>query len=256
MSDPSADDLLVSTAEGVRVLTFNRPAVRNALNTALRLRLVSELRTADEDPDVAVVVLTGTDPAFSAGVDLKERLDNSALGAVDRINPGQALRAMAKPVICAVNGACATGALEIALSCTWIIASERARFADTHARVGLLPRWGMSALLPRAVGLRQAREMTATGNFVDAGEALRIGLVNQVVAHDQLMERSRRLAADVASSDPAAVRRSLELYDEGDGRSLAGALGLEAEAGALWAPDPAGVATRFSTTIRRGSATG
>jgi len=172
---------------------------------------------------------------------------------VDRINPGQALRAMDKPVICAVNGACATGALEIALSCTWIIASERARFADTHARVGLLPRWGMSALLPRAVGLRKAREMTATGNFVGADEALRIGLVNEVVGPDQLLDRARQLAADVASSDPAAVRRTLALYDEGDSRSLAGALGLEAEAGALWAPDPAGVATRFSTTIQRGS---
>jgi enoyl-CoA hydratase len=247
-------DLLLEVSDGVEVLTLNRPAVRNAMDSALRLLLVETLATADRDPDVSVVVITGTDPAFSAGVDLKERLERGALGVAERVNPGQAVRAMRKPVICAVNGACATGALEIALSASFIIASERARFADTHARVGLLPRWGMSALLPRAVGIRKAREMTATGNFVDATEAVRIGLVNEVVPHGELMPRARGLAADIVSCDPAAVQRTLALYDEGEGRSLAAALGLEAEAAALWEPDPSTVATRFSSTIRRGSA--
>jgi enoyl-CoA hydratase len=96
--------------------------------------------------------------------------------------------------------------------------------------------------------------MTATGNFVDAAEAMRIGLVNEVVPHGELMARARRLAADIISCDPAAVRRTLALYDEGEGRSLAAALGLEAGAAALWEPDPSAVAARFSSTVRRGSA--
>src|SRR5206468_8047502 len=113
-------------------------------------------------------------------------------------NPGKALRAMATPVVCAVNGACVTGGLEIALSCTFVVASERARFADTHARLDVVAAWGLTALLPRAVGVRKAAEMSITGNFVDAEEALRLGLVNHVVAHDELMPFTRALAHDIA----------------------------------------------------------
>jgi enoyl-CoA hydratase len=223
------------------------------MNASMREALLAELRAADAADDVAAVILTGTDPAFSAGADLKESLANG-VPVRPRTNAGQALRAMATPVICAVNGACVTGALEVALSCTFILASEQARFADTHARVGLLPGWGLSALLPRAVGLRKAREMTITGNFVDAGEALRIGLVNEVVAHDELLTRARALATDIGSADPAAVRASLALYERGHGATLAHALGLEAEAVASWRLDPAAARARFATTIQRGSA--
>jgi enoyl-CoA hydratase len=248
-----AGELLVDRGDGVVVLTLHRPDARNAMNSAMREALLAELRAADADDDVAAVILTGSDPVFSAGADLKESLANG-LPVRPRTNAGQALRAMATPVICAVNGACVTGALEVALSCTFILASERARFADTHARVGLLPGWGLSALLPRAVGLRKAREMTITGNFIDAGEALRIGLVNEVVGHDELLARARELAADIASADPAAVRASLALYDRGHGATLAHALGLEAEAVASWALDPSAARERFATTIQRGSA--
>ena len=95
-------------------------------------------------------------------------------------------------MICAVNGACVSGGLEIALSCSFIVASERARFADTHARLGVIATWGLTALLPRAVGIRKATEMSITGNFVDADEALRIGLVNHVVAARRPVARHRR----------------------------------------------------------------
>ena len=98
---------------------------------------------------------------------------------------------MSKPVICAVNGACVSGGFEIALSSTFVIASQRARFADTHARLGVVATWGLTALLPRAVGIRKASEMSITGNFVDADEALRIGLVNHVVPHDDLLPSDR-----------------------------------------------------------------
>lgn len=248
----SASPILVDFADGVVTITLHRPEARNAMNTTMREAFIDALRSADVDPAVAAVIITGTDPVFSAGADLKESLANG-LPIRPRTNAGQAVRALSVPVICAVNGACVTGALEVALSATFIVASERARFADTHARVGLLPGWGMSALLPRAVGLRKAREMTATGNFVDAAEALRVGLVNEVVEHDRLLPRTRELAADIASADRAAVRASLALYDAGDGATLAHALGLEAEAVANWRLDPAAARDRFTATVQRGS---
>jgi enoyl-CoA hydratase len=245
--------LLVDTADGVVTLTLHRPEARNAMNAAMREALIDALRSADADHGVAVVIITGADPVFSAGADLKESLANG-LPPRPRTNVGQAIRGASVPVICAVNGACVTGALEVALSASFIVASEHARFADTHARVGLLPGWGMSALLPAAVGVRMARQMTASGNFVDAAEALRIGLVNEVVPHDHLLPRARGIAADIASADRAAVRASLALYGRGAGATLAHALGLEAEAVANWDLDPASARDRFATTIQRGSA--
>jgi len=119
-----------------------------------------------------------------------------------------------KPIIGAVNGVAVTGGLELALNCDFLIVSERARFADTHARVGVHPLWGLTVLLPQAVGIRRAREMSATGNFVDARTALEWGLVNHVVAHDELLPTARRLAADIVSSDQRAVRAILATYEE------------------------------------------
>src|SRR5947208_10016413 len=105
---------------------------------------------------------------------------------------------MRTPVLCAANGPCVSGGLEMALRASFVIASERARFADTHARLDAVPRWGLTALLPRAVGIRKAREMSITGNFVGAEEALRIGLVNHVVPHDELLPTTRMLAGQIA----------------------------------------------------------
>ena len=179
-----------------------------------------------------VVVITGVDPVFTAGVDFKE-VAQSGGTPTDPCdlqfsnNPGRALRAMSKPVICAVNGACVSGGLEIALSSTFVIASQRARFADTHARLGVVATWGLTALLPRAVGIRKAAEMSITGNFVDADEALRIGLVNHVVPHDDLLASTATLAAEVART--GAVTEVLRLYRRGEDMSLADALALEAE---------------------------
>src|SRR5262249_17287933 len=148
---------------------------------------------------VRAVVITAVDPVFSAGVDFKEVAERRA-GGPSATNPGVALRSMSKPVICAVNGACVSGALEIALSSTFVVASDRARFADTHAGLGVVATWGLTALLPRAVGVRKAAEMSVTGNFVDAEEALRVGLVNHVVPHDDLLPFVQRLAADIAAT--------------------------------------------------------
>jgi enoyl-CoA hydratase len=230
-----SDELRTAVADRVLTVTIDRPESKNALTLAMRQELEQIAGTVDDDDLVDVVVLTAVDPVFSAGADIKEI---AALGAsLPPTNPGAALRAVEKPVIAAVNGACVTGGLELALSCDFIVASDHARFADTHARLGVLPRWGMSALLPRAVGLAKAKELTATGAFVDAEEALRIGLVNLVVPHDDLAARAHDLAAAVAAGPQPAIRASLDLYDRGVGLSLADALALETHTSARWTVD-------------------
>jgi enoyl-CoA hydratase len=208
--------------EGIRIFTFNRPEARNALTTAMRSELCELLRAADADDDCRAVIITGVDPAFTAGVDFK---DAASGGSFPPVNPGQVLRGLTTPVICAVNGACVSGGLEIALSSTFIVASERARFADTHARLNVVPTWGLTALLPRAVGLRKAREMSSTGAFIDAEEALRLGLVNHVVPHEELLTFTTRLAGSIAPTP--AVGEILSLYDRGADLDLSGALALE-----------------------------
>ncbi len=220
-------DLVVDDSEGIRTITFNRPEAKNALTVAMRRELCQLLDDADRDPRVRSVILTGTDPVFTAGVDYKE-VDPSFDPRQRRftVNPGRALRAMHTPVVCAVNGPCVSGGLEIALSASFIVGSDRARFADTHARLNVVPAWGLSALLPRAVGLRKARELSLTGNFVDAQEALRIGLVNHVVPHDELMVFTRQLVGQI--SDSSAVAEVLSLYEQGEDLSLSGSLALEA----------------------------
>jgi enoyl-CoA hydratase len=229
-----ADELLVEDAGGVRTITINRPEVKNALTAAMRAELCALIEEADADDSTRAVIVTAVDPVFSAGVDFKEVASGSGRPATS--NPGAALLAARTPVVCAVNGACVTGALEIALSCTFIVASERARFADTHARLGVVAAWGLTALLPRAVGVRKAAELSITGNFVDAQEALRLGLVNHVVAHDELMPFTRALVDDIAPT--GAVLDVLDLYRRGDGVPLADALALEAAHAATQRVDP------------------
>jgi enoyl-CoA hydratase len=230
----SQGEVLVDTRDGIRTITLHRPDKRNALTRAMRDDLIRLAGEVDGDPAVAAVVLTGTDPAFSGGVDLAEIGSGLAADAVPGSlprserqaavaggNPASALRAVRTPVIAAVNGACFTGALEIALSCDVIVASERATFGDTHARFGILPLWGMSALLPERVGTARARDLSLTGRTVAADEALRIGLVEHVVAHDDLLPVALRLAADIAAADRAAVLGVQDLYDAATGRSIA-----------------------------------
>ena len=222
-------DLVTPTTDGaVRVISLNRPEARNALSIALQSELGVALRAADSDDSVACVVLTGADPAFCAGLDLKELGQGVAPGTLSQADsPFTALTSMHKPVIGAINGACATGGLEIALACDFLIASERARFGDTHARVGFTPAGGMSVLLPQAVGLRMAREMSFTGNFIDAPEAHRLGLVNRVVPHDELLTTAIAIGTSIASADQDAVRALKDLYDRGPMLTAGAALELE-----------------------------
>jgi enoyl-CoA hydratase len=218
--------LAVQDDAGVRTVTIDRPDAKNALSRHMRSELCELLLIAEADSGVKAVILTGTDPVFTAGVDFKD-VDPAydPVEAQFALNPGWVLRAMRTPVICAVNGACVSGGLEIVLSATFAVASQRARFADTHGRLNAVPTWGLTALLPRTVGLRKAREMSITGNFVDAAEALRIGLVNHVVRHDELLGFTRQLVADIA--DAPAASEILSLYDCGADLALNAALALE-----------------------------
>ena len=220
-------NLRVTNHDDVRIITIDRPDAKNAMDLAMRTAFIELISHSDADPEVKAVVITATDPVFSAGVDFKEPVParRTPVESTLRADPAAALRAAITPTICAVNGACVSGALEIALSCTFVIGSERARFADTHARLNVVAGWGLSALLPRAVGLRKAREMSITGNFVDAQEALRIGLVNHVVPHDELVTRAIGLAREIAPQP--AVKEVLRLYARGEGMSLADAMALE-----------------------------
>jgi len=176
------DVLLIETADRVRTLTLNRPQSRNALSSALRKQFFAALRDAEADDAVDVVILTGADPVFCAGLDLKELGDTTELPDISPKWPP-----MTKPVVGAINGAAVTGGLELALYCDILIASEQARFADTHARVGLLPTWGLSVRLPQKVGVGIARRMSLTGDYLSAADALAFGLVTEVVPHDELM---------------------------------------------------------------------
>jgi enoyl-CoA hydratase len=215
------DVVLYEVSERIATITLNRPAARNALSSEVLRLLPESLKRADADPEVDVVILTGTDPAFCAGLDLKELGSTAgnlgATGADGRPNADGVrgpFPAMVKPLIGAVNGVAITGGFELALNCDFLVASERAKFGDTHSRVGVMPGWGLTVLLPQAIGVRRAREMSWTGNFMLADEALQFGLVNHVVAHDELIPVTRKLALDIVGNDQPGVRQMKATYAE------------------------------------------
>ena len=250
------DVLLRQDLDGVRLLTINRPQARNSLAVELIHALSASLREADADPAVRAIVLTGADPAFCAGVDLGDLAGGDTALVLPRDQRGP-LPPRSTPLIGAVNGPAVTGGLELALACDLLIASERASFADTHARVGVMPGWGLSVLLPQAVGLRRAREMSLTGNYVDAATALAWGLVNHVVGHDELVPAAVALAADVAANDPAAVASLLALYDETAATTVDEAWDLEGRRCRDWARtrlDPERIGAVRQAVVDRGRA--
>lgn len=232
MPGETLQEVLRIEREGpVALLTLNRPDAMNALSAALRDALGRGFRALQQDDDVRAVVLTGAGRAFCAGYDLKE-LSSGATG--DTADSAQsdmaaAMAAFDRPIIGAVNGHAITGGFELALACDLLIASEHARFADTHARVGILPGWGLSQKLPRLIGVARAKEISYTGNFVTAEQALAWGLVNRVVEHDALVPTARALADDMASCVPEVLRGYKRLIDEGLAMPLGPALEMERE---------------------------
>lgn len=253
-----SDVVLVEQSDGVATVTLNRPQARNALSSELLRALPEAMAQCEADDAVSAVVLTGADPAFCAGLDLKElgstgtNVSGSGIGTTGGWWPP-----MQKPVIGAVNGPAITGGLEVALACDFLVASDRAVFGDTHARVGFIPGGGLSVRLPQAVGVRKAIEMSLTGRFLAPDEALAWGLVNHVVAHDELLPFARSLAADIAGADPAAARAVLDEYKATTATTAEEGLRIEAERFRAWRKeryDPATVEARRQAIVDRGRA--
>lgn len=224
--------ILVSRDEAVATVMFNRPEAMNALSRPLRLEFGAVMRELAADPDIRAIILTGAgDRAFTAGLDLKELgTDTSNLGAASSDaddNPVKAIESCPQPVIAAINGVAITGGFEVALACDILVASTNARFADTHARVGILPGWGLSQKLSRRVGISRAKELSLTGNFIDAETACAWGLVNRVVAPEDLLEAAKALASDIAGIDPAMVQAYRSMIDDGFALDMRAALALE-----------------------------
>ncbi|WP_299326762.1 enoyl-CoA hydratase [Parasphingopyxis sp.] len=222
----------IERCDGYAVLTLNRPEAMNALSAALRAELARTVLDMEADTDIRVLILTGAgERAFTAGLDLKELGSGaSSIGeAVDVEDPVTALGRFYGPVIGAINGVAITGGFELALACDVLIASENARFADTHARVGIMPGWGLSQKLSRAIGISRAKELSLTGNFISAEQAERWGLVNRVVPAAELLPQARQLAEDMLSVEPDMLVSYRKLIDDGFAATFGEGLELEQE---------------------------
>ncbi|CAE7149436.1 ECHIA [Symbiodinium necroappetens] len=195
---------------------------------ALRNAIADTFDQLEADPDVQVIILTGAGRAFTVGLDLKELGgEKPADAAVSSRDLSDAIGALSKPVIGAVNGFAITGGFEIALMCDFLIASPNARFADTHARVGVVPGWGLSQRLPRLIGINRAKELSLTGNYLDAETACAWGLVNRVVPAEELLSTCEALARDIVSTDPVTRGEIRRIMDAGWAATLDEGLQLE-----------------------------
>ena len=226
--------LTLEKSDGVAVVTLNRPQAMNALSRELRAAFTRTFRQLGEDADVGAVILTGAGRAFCAGLDLKElsgetkeapglHLSESELDVVG------ALHAFDRPIIGAINGFAITGGFELALACDVLVASTEARFADTHARVGIIPGWGLSQKLSRTIGIYRAKELSLTGNYLSAEKAEAWGLVNRVVAPDELLPTCRALARDMLSCVPEVMRGYKQLIDRGYAETFGRGIEIESE---------------------------
>lgn len=230
MSD--TDLVLITRDAGVTTVTMNRPEALNALSMELRQAIVQTFRALKNDADTEVVVLTGAGRAFTAGLDLKELGGETGSGAkageaVNDTDLGAALGDFGKPIIGAINGYAITGGFELALMCDILVCGEAARFADTHARVGVVPGWGLSQRLPRLIGLPRAKELSLTGNFLTAERAYEWGMVNRVVPDAELLTTAQQIARDILSTEPVTRATVKRIMDEGWNSTLGEGMAIE-----------------------------
>lgn len=260
MSAANEETVLKTERDGaVAIVTLNRPKAMNALSEALRAALAKTMQEIAADESVNAVVLTGAgDRAFTAGLDLKELGSGEAqIGVAARASdqdPVTALRQCPVPIIGAINGVAVTGGFEVALACDILYASTNARFADTHSRMGIMPGWGLSQILPRLIGAGRARELSFSGNFLDAETAQDWGLVNRVFAPDQLMPAALKLAHEIAESPRDFIIRYKKLIDDGLRATLAEGLAMEKELNVAWNQNqtPEEIEQRRLAVIARG----
>lgn len=226
MSDPV---ILVEKSGAVATVTLNRPGAMNALSRELREAIAVTFEELEADKNIRVAILTGAGKAFCAGLDLKE-LGGDASGVnatVGDKDPVTSIGRFSGPVIGAINGVAITGGFELAIACDILVCSEHARFADTHARVGILPGWGLSQKLSRAIGIYRAKELSLTGNFLSAQQAEAWGLVNRVVTAEELLPVCRKLADDMLSVVPKCLPEYKKLIDDGFAQDFGTALKTE-----------------------------
>jgi enoyl-CoA hydratase len=220
--------LRVEHEQGVVCFTLDRPAARNALSIALVRELAAALEAFESDPSARAGILSGADPAFCAGLDLKEfAAPDSPRAEVTALT--LSIPRLSKPIIAAVNGPAMTGGLELALGCDFILASEQARFGDTHLKIGALSGSGMNSRLPHTVGLRWAKQLVLGCQPIDAVTALRIGLVNEVLPHAKLLPRAVQLARTIAGYDADLTWLVKATLDRAADGSLSEALRIETE---------------------------
>lgn len=246
--------LLVDKTDGVATLTLNRPNKMNALSHELRILFQAAIHDIREDSSISVVILTGAGRAFCAGLDLKEMGDAEFRKTETPVtDPATLLRSLPQPVIGAINGLAVTGGLEISLSCDMLLITPETKFADTHARVGLVAGWGLSQRLSRVIGIYRAKEMSLTGNYLTADKAYEWGLVNRIVTREELMPAAVALAKDIQSCVPEAMFTYKRMIDEGFDLPLGEAMSRELEINrAHKSPQPETVASRLSGVQSRG----
>ena len=206
------ENIVVEKDGAVGIITLNRPQQLNALSYDLIRELSLAMEALDQDAEIRVLILTGGETVFAAGADIKEMADvgpfderlQGRLAFRDRINE------ISKPVIAAVSGYALGGGCELAMSCDIIIASETARFGQPEVNLGTIPGSGGTQRLARMVGKYHAMKMVLTGEYIDATEAHRLGLVNQVVPVELLLEEAMEIAEKIAAKPPLAVKAAKE----------------------------------------------
>lgn len=210
--------VMFSVGNGVALISLNRPKRHNAINHALISELLNSIDHVASDETIRVAIITGNGKSFCSGVDLDAvKTENIFDPRGDGYDLVEAVNACPKPLIGAINGVAITGGLEIALNCDFLIASERATFADTHAKVGIHPGWGMTQLLQDAIGQNRAKQMSLSCQFIGADKALQWGLVNEVVPHEMLLPRTTQIARDIAGTLPdmsATVKSLIEFRNQ------------------------------------------
>jgi enoyl-CoA hydratase/carnithine racemase len=217
-------EVLIERDGHIGIATLNRPDRLNAIAGPMLDQLTQALLELDADRQIRVIVLTGTDPGFCAGLDLKDVAAGNGIGSGDggalneldvRNAPPVVLHGIDTPTLCALNGAAAGYGMDMALGCDIRIASDRAKLAAAFTRRGILPESGGTWLLPRMLGWSKAAEIIFAGRTLSAAQCLELGLVSEVVPHAELMNRTRKLAGEIAANAPLAVRASKRMMRAG-----------------------------------------
>ena len=233
------ETLTVDVAGAIATIALNRPEVRNALDLTMRRELAAALDEVEADAGTRVLILTGRGGHFSAGGDVKSMRDRRHTAAEGRERVEALNRLVVRlaefprPTIAMVDGFAVGAGCNLALACDLIVASDRARFGEVFAKIGLVPDGGGTYFLPRLVGLARAKELVFTADIVDAAEAHRIGLVNRVVPGGSLEAETRALAARIAAGPPATLRMAKHMLNRSPELDLRGALDQEAAGQAI-----------------------